>query len=76
MAGTLLGAASSVIGGAGAGASAGGNSSYYGGSAAGGAGYITGTPAVNSAWNTATAGFGAGVNNFSVLGKSYKSVWG
>ena len=76
IAGTLLGAASSVIGGMGGGASSGGNTSYYGGTQAGGAGYITGTPAVNSAWNTATAGFGTGVNNFNVFGKSYKSVWG
>ena len=76
MAGTLLGAASSFIGGGGGGASAGGNTSYYGGSQAGSAGYITGTPAVNSAWNSVTSGFGTGVNNFNVFGKSYKSVWG
>lgn len=77
MVGTLLGGAASMYGMSGAGgASSGGNSAFYGGSQAGGAGYITGTPAVNSAWGSATAGFGSGVNGFSVLNRSYKSVWG
>lgn len=75
MFGTLLGGATSMMGMGGGGASS-GNSSFYGGSQAGSAGYITGTPAVNSAWGSATAGFGSGVNGFNVLGKSYKSVWG
>lgn len=76
MFGTLLGGATSMMGMGGGGGSSSGNSSFYGGSQAGGAGYITGTPAVNSAWGSATAGFGSGVNNFNVLNKSYKSVWG
>ena len=76
MATTLLAGASSMIGMGGSGASASGNTAYYGGSQAGGAGYLTGATPVNNAWNAATAQFGTGVNNFSVLGKSYKSVWG